>query len=134
MSGLVKMLRSEVQAAPGPDQLGNGVQVGCAKGHYAAQTVCRQSIEKGILARDIPSAHQCLHRKHAAEELACRSPPLLQPFVAWYGGSTTHVWRPGLLELHPILASRRVDQGDPIETLVFSVSTAKAAETLREEF
>ena len=133
MSNIVRMLRSEVQAASGQDQLGTGVKDGCAKVFHAARTMCRQSSERGIMARDIASAHQCLDRSFAAKEIAARWPLLLQPFLAWYGRETNHVWRTALSEIMPIPSSRGVDQGDPIASSVFSVAMAGPAEALRHE-
>ena len=57
MSGICRLLRIDVQAAAGCDQLGVGASDGCTKIFHDARTKCRQDSQRGIVARDIESAH-----------------------------------------------------------------------------
>ena len=133
MSGVCRLLRGEVQSAAGDDQLATGVSDGCPKVYHAARTMCVQTIERGIFARDIAGAHQNLDRKYAAREIESRCPRLLQPFLTWYGRQSTHVWRTAANEIKPVPSSTGVDQGDPLANSVFCVSMAAPAEALKQD-
>ena len=119
---VVRLLRSEVQSVAGLDQLSTGIKDGCVKVYHTVRTMCRQSAERGIVARDVSSVHLYIVRRHAAKEIAARCPQLLQPFLTWYARTTTHVWRSALNELLPANASRGVNQGDPLAIPVFALT------------
>ena len=133
MRGVSKLLRTEIQGACGSDQLGTGAPDGCTRVFHAARSKCRRSHAHGIAARDVESAHQNLNRPWAAEQLKRHTPALLQPFTVWYARTVEHCWKSSSGGLHSVLSQCGLDQGDPIASAVFAVSTIEPADNLRQD-
>ena len=131
MSAVVSYIKDDVQAAVGADQLAIGTQDGCTKAYQALRTKCRLQPQRVVLAEDCASAHQSLDRHYAADKLAAHCPRLLQPFLTWYGRTTTHVWFTAGNQALEIVSERGLDQGDPLANTVFDVSVVDCADALR---
>ena len=106
---------------------------GCTRVFHAARNKCHHSLAHGIASRDIESAHQNLNRNWAAYQLKRHVPELLQPFTVWYARKVEHCWRSSSGGLYSVLSQRGLDQGDPIASAVFAVSTIEPADKLRQE-
>ena len=133
MRGVTKLLRTEIQSACGPDQLGTGAPDGCTRVYHAARSKCRRSLAHGIAARGIESAHQNLNRNWAASQLKHHVPALLQPFTVGYARKVEHCWRSSSGGLYSVLSQCGLDQGDPIANAVFAVSTIEPSDKLRQD-
>ena len=131
MSAVVGCAKADVQAAVGADQLALGTQDACAKAYQALRAKCGLQPPRVVLAEDCTSARQSLHHHYAAEKLATHCPKLLQPFLTWYGRSTTHVWFTAGNQALEIVSERGLDQGDPLANPVFAVSVVDCASALR---
>ena len=59
-------------------------------------------------------------------------PRLLQPFLAWYGRTTDHLWYTAGGTAVKVSADRGVDQGNPLANPVFAVAMIDPTGELRE--
>ena len=81
MAGICRLLKLPIIDGAGPDQLATAAD-GCTKAYHAELTLCRQDTSRGVVHRDITSAHQHLNRQYAQSQLSMRCPELMQPFHA----------------------------------------------------
>jgi hypothetical protein len=130
LAAVTRVTKAQAKVAAGTHQLGIGTPDGCAKAYHALGCLSRIAPGRAILALDVSAAHQSLDRPFMRREVHDLCPVLDVPLAVWYpeGEDTVHWWRTASGEVVNITAQRGVDQGCPLASPVFGISTARPAE------
>ena len=129
LAGVARVLKRAAMAAAGPFQLGVGTADGCAKAYRSISALARMRPGKAVMALDVKAAHQSLRRDFMRKEVASLCPMMSRPLDVWYPPDehTRQWWRTSSGEVITIEAERGVDQGCPLASLAFGISTARIA-------
>ena len=126
LRALVRVKKEQLREAAGDHQYGVGRKAGAQLLYKRLEVQAELRPDAVFLKVDLRAAFQTLERGPALQALSAKVPELSASLQAFYGQSSTHLWRTTTGSFEQVSSHRGFDQGCPLAAAAFSVGQEAA--------